>query len=136
MILREQIAPFHADFTIRETSLDFSKFKGKYIKNLKGTFYFLFFILISLFLLYNLFNFLLDFWLLLFLLVTSIEKPDQNQTLNKLTIKFLLKFNLSIPNKNVGIDGVWFECIDFAVTAGLDLLGWDVWWSIQKNNIG
>ncbi|VDH94289.1 conserved oligomeric Golgi complex subunit 3 [Mytilus galloprovincialis] len=27
LILREQIAPFHADFTIRETSLDFSKFK-------------------------------------------------------------------------------------------------------------
>ena len=32
LILREQIAPFHADFTIRETSLDFSKFRGKYIK--------------------------------------------------------------------------------------------------------
>ncbi|KAL5004833.1 hypothetical protein ScPMuIL_018289 [Solemya velum] len=27
LILREQIAPFHADFAIRETSLDFSKFK-------------------------------------------------------------------------------------------------------------
>ncbi|XP_033760571.1 conserved oligomeric Golgi complex subunit 3-like isoform X2 [Pecten maximus] len=28
LILREQIAPFQADFSIRETSLDFSKFKG------------------------------------------------------------------------------------------------------------
>lgn len=28
LILREQIAPFHADFSIRETSLDFSKFRG------------------------------------------------------------------------------------------------------------
>ncbi|KAL3848397.1 hypothetical protein ACJMK2_019255 [Sinanodonta woodiana] len=27
LILREQIAPFHADFSIRETSLDFSRFK-------------------------------------------------------------------------------------------------------------
>ncbi|XP_064615702.1 conserved oligomeric Golgi complex subunit 3-like [Liolophura sinensis] len=27
LILREQIAPFHADFSIRETSLDFSKFR-------------------------------------------------------------------------------------------------------------
>lgn len=32
LILREQIAPFQVDFTIRETSLDFSKVKtaGKY----------------------------------------------------------------------------------------------------------
>ena len=29
LILREQIAPFHADFSIRETSLDFSKLKGR-----------------------------------------------------------------------------------------------------------
>jgi len=28
LILREQIAPFQADFSIRETTLDFSKFKG------------------------------------------------------------------------------------------------------------
>lgn len=28
LILREQIAPFQADFSIRETSLDFSKLKG------------------------------------------------------------------------------------------------------------
>jgi len=31
LILREQIAPFQADFSIRETSLDFSKFKGKIV---------------------------------------------------------------------------------------------------------
>lgn len=31
LILREQIAPFHADFAIRETHLDFSKFKGRYL---------------------------------------------------------------------------------------------------------
>ena len=28
LILREQIAPFQTDFSIRETSLDFSKLKG------------------------------------------------------------------------------------------------------------
>lgn len=29
LILREQIAPFQADFCIRETHLDFSKIKGQ-----------------------------------------------------------------------------------------------------------
>ena len=29
LILREQIAPFQADFSIRETHLDFSKIKGR-----------------------------------------------------------------------------------------------------------
>ena len=28
LILREQIAPFHVDFAVKETALDFSKIKG------------------------------------------------------------------------------------------------------------
>ena len=32
LILREQIAPFQTDFSIRETSLDFSKLKGKNVQ--------------------------------------------------------------------------------------------------------
>ena len=30
LILREQIAPFHVDFAVKETALDFSKIKGKF----------------------------------------------------------------------------------------------------------
>ena len=29
LILREQIAPFHVEFSVKETSLDFSKIKGQ-----------------------------------------------------------------------------------------------------------
>ena len=32
LILREQIAPFHVDFAVKETALDFSKIKGSVVK--------------------------------------------------------------------------------------------------------